>query len=600
MIYWLIALCAGVGAAAWHYGWPLPRDSYGRILVALRTLAVLLAVALLLDAPFGARSAPRAVVALDVSASWGRGSATGGRFAEAAKRARAIDGELLLFGDSVRVGSAPESPVDGASRVGPAIDRSAALGRPLVVITDGQMEDAESLDGLPSGSRVEVLDAPAAVDAAVRSLELPQAAAPGDSVELRALIVTAGAAVPAATAMVRLSDGSTLATQALGALPAWSEREWRVRFLVPERRDALIVRVIAVAAGDVEPRNDTLSTVLDVRGGPTAVFVTTSPDQDTRFALDFMRGALALAVRGFVRVAPGLWRQEGTLAPVEESVVREALAKAPVGVLQGDTAVFGPPRSFTRGALALVVPPRDDDGEYFTERAGASPLSPSLIGVPWDSLPPIVVGPAPVGTSWSALSARRGRRFDERVVVAGYDSPRRIAVIPARGMWRWKFRGGRSADAFAALWGSVFDWLAQGDTDERPARVASPWLRTGEPVTWRRGVGRDTLVTVVLRRDGATATDTAILRFPAGGGVVTSPPLGVGVWQATVSGAVSSFVVNAGAELIPRRPVASRPTIQGSPSRGAASSLRGGWWWYALLLGALCAEWVLRRRVGLR
>ncbi len=599
MIPWLMAASAGALAAVFLYGWPLPHDGYRRGLVALRTLAVLLAVALLLDAPLGARRL-RALVALDVSGSWAQGGSATSRFADAARRAGASGAEVLLFGDSLRAGAVPERPADAASRVGTAVDRAAALGRPLTVITDGQLDDAEALDQLPAGSRVEVLAAPAVVDVAVRSLELARAAAPGDSVELRVLFVSAGAPVPALTGVVRLADGTPLAVASLGALPAWSEREWRVLVRVPDRREALVVRVIALSSADAEHHNDTLATVLDVRGGPTAVFVTSSPDEDARFALDLMRGAMALTVRAFVRVAPGQWRQEGTLAPVDEALVRDALARAPVAVLHGDTAVFGPPRAFTRGSLLLVVPPRDDDGEYFTERAGASPLTPSLGGIAWDSLPPLALGPSPAGTAWSALAARRGRRFDERVVLAGDDAPRRIAVMPARGLWRWRFRGGRSADAFAAVWGGVFDWMVRGDTDERPAHVASAWMREGEPVTWRRGAGRDSMVTVRLRRDGATAEDSVTLRFSEATGVATSAPLAAGVWRATVGGGTSVFVVNPGAEWVPRRPVSSRNVVAGDASRGAATSLRSGWWWYALLLAALCAEWVMRRRVGLR
>jgi hypothetical protein len=373
-----------------------------------------------------------------------------------------------------------------------------------------------------------------------------------------------------------------------------------VRLRVPERRDAMVVRVVVTALGDTERRNDTLSTVVDVHGSPTAVFVSTAPDQDARFALDLMRGALTFGVRGFMRVAPGQWREDGTLARVEEGVVRDALARAPLAVLHGDTALFGAPRRLTRGALALVVPPRTDDGEYFTERAGASPLAPALSGVPWDSLPPIGVGPAPLGASWSALSARRARRFDDRVVIAGYDEPRRIAVLPVRGLWRWKFRGGRSADAFAAVWGGVLDWLAEGRTDERAAFAVTPWRREGEPVTWRRGASRDSVITLRLRRDGSATVDSATLRFSDALGVATSAPLPAGTWRATVPGGASVFVVNASAEWVPRRPIVSRAVSAGTPAVGMRPSMRGGWWWYALVLALLCAEWWMRRRVGLR
>jgi len=598
MLSWLVALVVGAAAAVLLYGRRLPADTYRRSLVAMRGVAVALIVALLLDAPLGARVKPRPIVALDVSASWGQGGAA--RFAEASARAKGTAGDLLLFGDSLRDGPAPARAVDAASHVGPAVDRAAALGRPLDVITDGQLDDPEALELLPAGSKAEVLPSPDAVDAAVRSVELPASASPGDSVELRALVVSAGTPVSAVTMALKLADGAVLATAPLGAMPPWSEREWRARIRVPDRRDALVMRVIATAVGDAERRNDTLATVLDVRGGPAAVFVSTAPDQDARFALDLMRGALAYGVRGFLRVASGQWREDGSLAHVEESVVRDALARAPVAVLHGDTALFGAPRAVTRGALALVVPPREDEGEYFTERAGASPLAPALSGVPWDSLPPIAVGPSPLGTSWIALDARRARRFDDRAVIGGYDAPRRVVVLPVRGVWRWKFRGGRSADAFAALWGGVFDWLVQGGTDERAARVASPWLREGDPVTWRRGAVKDSIVSVHLRRDGTNADVNVTLRFSDASGVATSPPLAAGVWRATVPGGITVFAVNSSAEWVPRRPIVSRAAVAGAAPTGAQPSMRTGWWWYALVLLLLCAEWWMRRRVGLR
>jgi hypothetical protein len=599
MLSWLASLAVGAAASLWLYGWRLPRQPYHRALAAARALSVALVVALLLDAPLGVRATLAPLTALDASASWGQGRSA--RFAEAAARARAArDGSPLLFGDSLREGSAPAHPGDLASRVGPAVDRASALGRPLAIITDGQLDDPEALAALPAGSTVEVIPGTTGADAAVRSLDLPSSASAGDSIELRALVVSGGAPVPAVAMTARLADGTTLASGALGALGAWGEREWRVRVRVPERRDAIVIRVVAAAPGDVEVRNDTLATVLEVRTGPVAVFVSTAPDQDSRFALEFLRGALAFGVRGYVRVAPGAWREEGSLERVEESVVRQALARAPLAVLHGDTALLGAPRALTRGALALIVPPRDDPGEYFAARAESSPLAAALSGVPWDSLPPVAVGSAPVGTSWLALTARRARRYDDRPVVAGWDAPRRVVVIPARGLWRWKFRGGRSADAFAALWGGVFDWLAQGSADERAVLVASPWFREGESVSWRRGAGNDSVVVVRLRRDGAPRDTSVDLRFPASGGGAVSSPLPAGIWRASVGGGAVRFAVNASAEWVPRRPIASQAAVAGVRATGAAPSVREAVWLYALVVALLCAEWWMRRRVGLR
>ena len=598
MLSWLLGLVAGTAAAAALYGPHLPTGGYRRALVALRAVAVALIVALLLDAPLGARVAPRPLTALDVSASWGQGGA--GRFAEAVTRARRAAGDVVLFGDSLRVGPPPSVPSDAQTHVGPAVDRASALGRPLRVITDGQLADPEALASLPAGSTVEVLPAPLAVDVAVQSLDLPPSAAPGDTIDLRALVVSAGTAVPAVTMAARLADGTVLATAPLGALAPWSEREWRARVRVPERRGALVVQVAATAAGDAQARNDTVTTVLDLRGGPSAVFVSTAPDEDARYALALMRGALAFGVKGYLRVAPGQWREDGTLSRVDEGAVREALARAPLAVLHGDTSLFGTPRAIGRGALALVPAPDADAGEYFTETAGASPLAPALAGVPWDSLPPVLVGPAPVGTNWTALGARRARRFDERTVVAGYDAPRRVAVLPVRGLWRWQFRGGRSADAFAALWGGVFDWLAEGGVEERAVLVSSPWVREGDPITWRRGATADSAVVVRLHRDGARGETVDTLRYSDAAGVATSPPLPAGIWRASVQGGDVAFAVNASSEWLPRRPIVSRGAVPGVGAAGARPSVRDQWWWFALALALLCAEWWMRRRIGLR
>jgi hypothetical protein len=108
------------------------------------------------------------------------------------------------------------------------------------------------------------------------------------------------------------------------------------------------------------------------------------------------------------------------------------------------------------------------------------------------------------------------------------------------------------------------------------------------------------VVIVRLRREGATSDERLTLRFPELGGTTMSPPLAAGVWHATIGSVTSTFVVNAGAEWLPVKPVTSRAAVTGVPAAGTPEGLRTGWWWWALLLAALSAEWVMRRRVGLR
>src|SRR5205085_8958652 len=112
-----------------------------------------------------------------------------------------------------------------------------------------------------------------------------------------------------------------------------------------------ILRAIVASADDAERRNDTLSVAIDLSRAASAVFASTSPDFDARYALAVLRGALGIPTRGFFRVAPGEWRVEGALTPIAEAEVRQSLRDAPVAILHGDTAAFGPPRIATLGPL---------------------------------------------------------------------------------------------------------------------------------------------------------------------------------------------------------------------------------------------------------
>jgi hypothetical protein len=369
------------------------------------------------------------------------------------------------------------------------------------------------------------------------------------------------------------------------------------------------------SAGDAIARNDTLTASLEIARGASAVFVSTAPDVDAREALAVLRGTLAVPTRGYLRVAPGQWRVEGSLASVTEAEVRRTLSEAPLAFLHGDTAIFGAPRALTHGALALMAPSGRSE-EYYAMSAPPSPLAAALGALPWDSLPPVEVGDPSKDAEWTAVTVRRARRFDERPMISGVSSPRRIVVIHASGMYRWRLRGGRSAEAFTAIWGSVFDWMTGDATDNRAARPASPWVRAGEPVRWRRGSPRDTTATVVLRPRSAAPSnaapgnaapgsanpqaDTLTLHFAGATGIAETAPLAPGVYDLRSASGDGLLVVNASAEWLPRKPSVVSGAIGGGAPSDRAPRARMAWWLYAVLLGALCGEWVLRRKIGLR
>ena len=150
-------------------------------------------------------------------------------------------------------------------------------------------------------------------------------------------------------------EGRPIAAMPLDSLPPFGERTVTLRARFEGAPGPAVLRAVVSSSGDTEPRNDTLSIAIDLSRAASAVFVSTSPDFDARYALAVLRGALGIPTRGFFRVAPGEWRVEGALTPVPETEVRQAVRDAPVAIMHGDTAAFGPPRATTLGPLALIV-----------------------------------------------------------------------------------------------------------------------------------------------------------------------------------------------------------------------------------------------------
>ena len=599
MILWFLAVLAGILVAAVQYGRGALAPRF-LPLALLRALATALLAALLLAAPLGRASRLVADVALDASESWLRaaGSATWRAALDSAARA---GGTRSRFGDSLRADASRSAPTDRASRLRAVVDAAVGSGRPVIVVTDGELDEPELLAALPRGSRALVLEKREVPDLAVADLDAPHAFLVGDTVVVRVTLTAGAAGSPAGVLHLRL-DNATLDSANLAALAPFGERLVALRGIAAGAERGAVLRAIAHVSGDREPRNDTLALGVDVTRAPAAVFVSTAPDYDAREAVAALRSVTSLPTRAFYRVAPGMWRSDGSLARVEENDVRDAVRLAPMAVLHGDTSVFGAPRAASRGALLLFVPPAGDDGEWFAVAAPSSPLAPLIGGLAFDSLPPLSVAPSMPTGEWQGLVTRRGGASDERrVALVGWESPRRIAVLGASGFWRWRFRGGVRAEAYSALFGALYDWLAAGRSDRRAVVPDGEPLRAGMPVRWRRGAPTDSVATLVLvRRDGTAQRRTVMLRFPDGSAVAESAALPVGIYDVTTAGGTAVLAVNQSRELVPRRVVVRSGAVGGEAALGDAPALRDRAWVYALVVLLLCAEWLLRRRVGLR
>ena len=600
MTDWLIAAAVGLIAAALLYGRQRgagPAAAWRLFLGALRAAAVMLVVALLLDARLGRPQPARPAVFVDASLSMTREGSTLARVAWDSASAVGAD-SVWFFGDSVRAANADAPPADQSTRVRPVVERTMASGRPAILITDGEVQDSSALDALVSGSRIVVLSRDPKPDAAVMSMESPRAAVEGDSLDVR-LTVAAGAQGAGPASLALLLGDRELGRWPVQPLPPWSERQLELRVRAEGGADgAALLRAALTTQGDAERRNDTLAATIELSRAASAVVVSTSPDQDVRFAIAVLRGALALPTRGFLRVAPGMWRHEGSLTPAAETEVRAALRDAPIAIIHGDSMIFGPPRAATLGPLALMVP-AEEDGEWYPVTTPVSPLSAALAAIPLESLPPVAAG-APGTGDWIALEARRGREALRRPLVVGSDAPRRAVTVTGSGFWRWRFRGGASADAFAALWGGIFDWLAAERADRRGAVPEATLVRAGQTIRWRRGSTSDSIVRVVLQPRAVGRTDTLTLRFGPGTAVQETAPLPAGVYDVLLPGGRALLAVNASAELLPSRPRLRSGGVGTRRHVDDARRARNKSLLYILVVAFLCAEWIARRRIGLR
>ena len=601
MLIWVFALAAGAASVVFVYGLR-PGSASGSIAAVLRLAAMTGLVALLLNAALGAARPAAPLVALDVSASWMR-DGDSSRFVAARAQARSEStGEILLFGDSLRAeadAGAGTRAVDRSSRVRPAVERAMAEGRPLRVYTDGELEDADALSLLVGGSGVVVSRPPESPDLAIAELRAPRVTVGGDTIEAEAVVTASGAGGPPARLSVTVG-GRLAANVVLDATSAFAERVVRARIAVPDVEGALLVAAKIASTGDGFVANDSLATTVDVSRGAAAVMVSTSPDYDARELAAVLRGTVLLPTRGFYRVAPGRWREDGGLGLVADDEVRRVSREAPLLVLHGDTALFGDPRTFARGSILLVTPPVTTSGEWYATGAPPSPMSAALGGSPWDSLPPLDVAALPQGATFEVLESRRARRLERRAAAVGWERPRRVVLVAASGFWRWRFRGGAAAAVHSAFWGSVIDWLAAERADPRAASPAEGSVREGEPIRWRRGSPADTVATVVMRNRGSGESDSVSIRFAPGAVLAETPPRAAGTYDVSARGGTSVLVVNPSAEVLPRRPTVTDGPVGTGEAIAEAPRLRGIGWIFAVVILSLCAEWILRRRIGLR
>ena len=582
-----------------------------RVTLGLAALRVtgLGAVALLAWNPTAARhesgSGTAPLVLLDASLSMaGRGS----RWREALDTARTIahGGTIWRFGERVTAfDTAP--PSDGVSRLAPALAAAAARGGRVVVVTDGAVSDVADIPpDLRRRARIVVLPRPSFFDAFVSDIEAPRRIAAGDTLRVRVSYGTAGRS----GGEHRATLGVSMAGRRLLAKPVPLPDSGVVTTeiaLPPVRAGAAGWQVLEVrlegVAGDGESRDDARRFAIDVSPQPSVVLLASPPDWETRFLARTLTEVARLPVRTFVETErPGKgWRDAATLESRPVSEVARAVASAQLVIEAGDPAAFT--GLAPNGATLLWPVAGRQDGDWYVQPPGPSPLATALAGVAWDSLPPAasLADAAQIDSSaLVALTARLARRGPPRPVLwLSERESRRRAVIAAGGLYRWAFRGGASAEAYRALVAGLVDWLLEKG-EGRGERFVPVTYETpnGMPTVWRwTGPGTPSDIAVSLAGDKGERLDT--LRFDAGGRAeLRLPP---GAYRYTVPDGPERGLVIVDDYSDEWRPSSAVLTAQpGAPEgRLVPVALRDRWWLFVLAIAAFATEWAWRRRQGL-
>jgi hypothetical protein len=649
---WLALLGSAVAIAAFSllvYRFREP-PVRGRVwLGLLRAAALLLLVFLLIDPAFrlpGQRRVPTRAVLLDASFSMllpaGPGEPARWPAAVDAASAAAGGADVVLFGARPRTldpGRLDDvSPADPRSLLAPALRAAVEAGAERAhVVTDGGLEDAaeavrwaERL-GLPI--TFESVRHAAAGNRSLVEVEAPPWTAAGSTAEIRVAVAADTALPPGSSVQVweagRMRAQAPLEPGAAGALSVAT-----LRLVAEAPTGGGLVRYdLVLEPRDAFPDDDVRTIYVHVSERPAGVtLVSFWPDWEPRFLAPVLERSLGMPLRAYLRVAEGRYLRlatgGGDGVPAPESEVRAAVEAADLVVLHGPARAPAWAVEAARRARRLLVFADDAtpaglvpaaigaarDGDwYLAEPLPPSPLGGALAGMPLEALPPLRalrdVSDAPGAVP--VLMAAAGRRGPPQpVLVQGEGGGRRWAVALAHGYWTWALRGGESRAAYHDLWAAVTGWLTR-DAAARlaePIRPAHRVLARGLPIAWiAQGLAPDS-ISIRLADDAGRVQE---FRLAARRDTAFSPPVAPAHYRFEAVATRGGQQLAAGSGVLtveswsPEFVRPSHDLVDVTPDRrlrphATRRPFRTSTLPWLLLLGLLAAEWVLRRRWGLR
>ncbi|WP_405285506.1 hypothetical protein V3331_07860 [Gaopeijia maritima] len=634
----VVAALAAVGYALYVYRLrELPIRGRG-VLAALRA-AILVGVVLLL-ADFalptpGGGGPPRQWVVVDSSPSMAVAGASG-----ETPGARALN--ALPGGSDVRVtsfGGAGDRAADGVltgSRLAPVLRRAAESGaREVQVVTDLRIADLTEVTALRETLALDVRFVDVGEDlrsAGVGGLSVPATGRAGEEVEVEVEVFGTASAEGSDARVVLERDGE-VAGEAVVRIPG-AGRSVRVPLAstLPDAAGPVLWRARVTLAGDVFEGDDVRSafTEVDPLEGLLAV-VSLRPDWEPRFLMPVLERVTGIPTRGWLRVGDDAFLpMDGSGGVLDAAAMARVVESARLLVVHGLTGAAPDwlmrAQASSRRVVAFAADPagaegvgletdQPRNGEWYPV-AASGPLAAALAGVPWSDLPPLRSPLPPDAGGAEALVVERAGGVRAGVIDLQEAEGRRRAVLLAEGFWRWGFRPGVGTDAYDRLWSGVAGWLlATGDDDTGGGvgpldRVAA----ADRPIAWRApGVAGGALEVVTTADAGGTRTDTLAV---GGDGRARLPALEPGGYGWTARAVAPDSVAQldrswSGRLELERHTDEFRwprdTTLLAWETGGAGvraadvgRPLRTSPWPWLLLIGLLAAEWILRRRSGLR
>jgi len=500
-------------------------------------------------------------------------------------------------------------------------------------------------------------------NAGIAELSLPETVREGEEFEGRIAIFGEGME-PADSALVTIEADGALVFQSRVPVPAAGVEVSLDLSFPPPPPGVSPVRYLARVQldGDVFPFDDERARWISVGEEEVGILlISASPDWEPRQLLPTLRSVTGLEGEGYLALTGGRYltlEAENTPARIvgtEDFMDRAARARIlvlhgvePGGAASVDRLAAEHPRVLVLAGGGGTVPLEGLvagvplSGEWTPDgELPPSPLSPFLSGLRLGGLPPLAaVLPLESGAAFTTgLAARRTPGGEALPVIVLREEPgRRQVIAVADGYWRWAARDGTPRETYRALWGGAADWLLAGGVG-RTATAFQPVdvvVSRGAPLLWHLpdgvGAGELTLQRLTLG-SGVTLDDAAEDGAPAYSGpvvgaadrVATTPPMEPGVYRYTA-------IFPGGTEEQAGGPAPGQPggqtvgvievegwapslrlpplevgdgLLPGTAGAGLAGELSGRPLRshplpYLLILILLCAEWVGRRRVGLR